>query len=179
MSGLAELSKLIHQRNTIGSEIAALIGRPAEKGHVGEYVASQIFAIALEDSATKKSIDGHFTVGPLAGRSVNVKWYAKREGILDLTPDSPPDFYLVLAGPISAAMSSRGSDRPWLIESVHLFAAHKLVETLRARGLKLGVATSVRQELWHEAEIYPVQRVSAPLLTAEEREKLALFSAAR
>ena len=45
--------------------------------------------------------------------SVNVKWYLKREGVLDTTESAILDYYLVLAGPPSGAVSSKGTTRPW------------------------------------------------------------------
>jgi len=78
------------------------------------------------------------------------------EGILDITPETLPDFYLVLTGPKGAPTSSRGTMRPWLISYVFLFDAAKLLADLR--GVKVGIATSVRQHIWDMAEIYPTQR---------------------
>lgn len=157
-------------------QIAAIIQRPALIGHVGEFIASRIFGIALEESASRKGIDGCFTDGQLAGQSVNIKWYTKRENILDVTPDALPDFYLVLTGPESAAAhSSRGKTRPWVIETVYLFDAHKLVHRLRLRGVKIGVATSVGQQLWDEAEVYPTPRNARLILSEEQRKLLAHF----
>lgn len=109
---LQRLASLVKQRNAVDREIAQILGRPALPGHFGEFVASVIFGIALTDSASQKGIDGHFTDGPLAGRSVNVKFYTKNDGLLDVNADSPPDFYLVLAGPRTPAESSRGKTRP-------------------------------------------------------------------
>jgi len=175
MKDLVRLAELVKARNTVTSEIAALIGRPAQIGHVGEYVASHIFGIALEESASRKGIDGHFIEGQLVGHSVNIKWYTKQEGLLDLTPDALPDFYLVLTGPRSGAFSSRGTVRPWVIDAVYLFDAHELVGVLRSRGLKIGVATSVRQQLWNEAEIYPTQQNTRLVLSDEQGRLLARF----
>jgi len=128
MSDLVRLAELLKEKHLIDEKIANLVGRPAQIGHVGEYIASVIFDIRLEASATAKGIDGHFATGPLAGRSVNVKWYGKLEGILDLTPAYLPDEYLVMTGPRSTALSSRGGHRTWIIQSVFLFDAHGLVQ---------------------------------------------------
>jgi len=174
MDDLTQLAELIKTRNRIAEEITAVIGRPALIGHVGEYIASRIFAIDLEESASQKSIDGHFTTGLLKGRSVNIKWYGKREGLLDITPDALPDFYLVLTGAKASAMSSRGKTRPWLIKSVFLFDAPELCEALRKRGIKMGVETSVRQQHWQAAEVYPGHNARLPLSDGQRR-FLALF----
>lgn len=177
MDNLRRLAELIRQRNAAEIEITGLTGRPAAIGHLGEYIAAGVFGITLVDSASHKSIDGYFTAGPLAGRSVNVKWYARQEGLLDITPDSLPDFYLVMTGPKTAATSSRGKTRPWTIELVYLFEARPLVVQLRQYGMKIGIATSVRQSLWQAAEIYPVQRNNLLFLSDEKRQKLFLFYA--
>ncbi len=83
MKELYQLADLIKQRNTISEAIATVIGRPAEIGHIGEYIAAHIFDIALHTSASQKSSDGIFQAGALTGRSVNIKWYGKREGMLE------------------------------------------------------------------------------------------------
>ncbi len=175
MHELFQLAALIKQSNTIADEIAALIGRPAEIGHIGEYIASKIFHITLAESASYKSIDGYFIDGPLTGRSVNIKCYAKWESVLDITPNALPDFYLVLAGPKSGALSSRGTTRPRVIEYVFLFNATELVAALIARKVKIGDSTSVVQQLWLQAEVYPAQRNMTVVLSEEQRKLLALF----
>lgn len=173
---LHRLSDLLARRNAIDSDIARLINRPAEKGRIGEYVAAKVFDIMLHTSASHQGTDGHFVRGPLSGQSVNVKYYAKREGILDINAVAVPDFYLVLAGPKTLAMSSVGTSRPWVIESVFLFHGQELIGSLQARGVKVGIATSVTSELWNAAEIYPVPRAALLTLSDEQRALLALFT---
>ena len=175
MEELNRLTELIRQRNANEEEITALIGRPAAIGHVGEFIASKIFGITLVQSASHKSIDGHFESGALAGRSVNIKWYAKLENILDITPEALPDFYLVLAGPKSEQMTSRGKVRPWVIESVYCFDALRLVKQLESDKVKIGTATSVKQRLWIEAEVYPKSNNRLIVLSNEQCRLLALF----
>lgn len=176
MIDLEDLARMIHARNAIDHEVSKIIGRPAEKGHVGEYIASRVFDITLERSATQKAHDGRFTVGALAGKTVNIKWYAKREGLLDINEAGVPDFYLVLTGPQASAASSRGTTRPWLIESVYLFPGPGTVHKLRGRGVKIGIASSVMALYWNEAEIYPRSNPSLLELSDEQRGLLALFS---
>lgn len=154
MPTLAVLAGLLNEKNTLETNIAHLIGMPAEKGHVGEFIASQVFDIELAETATQAGFDGHFRIGPMSGRTVNVKWYGKREGILDINPKHLPDYYLVLTGPRSNATSSRGTTRPWLIEEVFLFEARPLVGRLSERGIQVGVATSVRGNEWEDARIW-------------------------
>lgn len=175
MDELCRLAELTSERNAVARRIAAIIGRPGLIGHVGEYIASRIFGIELEKSAVSKGVDGHFTGGPLAGKTVNVKWSAKHEGLLNIRPDALADYYLVLAGPRTPATSSRGSVRPWVIESVFLFGARALVERLRQRGVTIGVATSVVRALWDEAELYPTQRNTDLKLTGVQKDMIAMF----
>ena len=114
--------------------------------------------IELEEVASAKGIDGHFKSGSLAGKSVNIKWYSKLEYMLDITPESLPDYYLVMTGPKELEGTSRGGIRPWLINSVFLFNAADLVIELTARGVNVGTASSVRKHEWQAAEIYPNKR---------------------
>jgi hypothetical protein len=109
---LARVAALLRERNVIDAELAGLMQRPMTSGHLGEWIAAQIFDIELESSATAAGIDGHFRSGPLQDGSVNIKWYLKREGVLDTTESAILDYYLVLAGPPSGAVSSKGTTRP-------------------------------------------------------------------
>lgn len=149
------VADLLRQRNAIDAELASIIGRPAEKGHVGEWLASVLFDIELEHSASHPGWDGRFRSGPHAGRTVNIKWYARREGLLDINPAAVPDFYLVLTGPPAAAGSSRGASRPWIVTDAFLFETEALLEELRGRGVAIGIATSMRQDLWERARCRP------------------------
>ena len=172
---IERLADLLQQRNSIDEQIGALIGRPALPGHICEFIASKVFGVGLSQSASQAAIDGYFTDPPLAGKSADIKFYPKHEGLLDVNRSTLPDFYLVLAGPRTAAMSSRGTTRPLVIESVFLFTARTLHEQLRQRGVKIGIATSVHRALWDAAEIYPRPN-PALTLTPGQREALALFA---
>jgi len=109
MERLQRLAKLIAEKYALDADIAALVGKPTLIGHVGEFIAAQVFDVRLNKSASQKSIDGYFNAGPLASKSVNVKWYAKRENLLDLDPESPPDYYLVMTEPYAPyAVGVRG-----------------------------------------------------------------------
>jgi hypothetical protein len=152
---LARAAALLRERNAIDTELARLIRRPMTSGHLGEWITAQVFDIELEASAVAAGIDGRFRSGPLQGRTVNIKWYLKREGMLDTTESTVLDYYLVLAGPPSAAVSSRGTTRPWCIEAVFLFDARQLRSEQIMRGVKRGVASSVIKQQWTAAEIYP------------------------
>ncbi len=177
MSGrelMNHLAALVKAKNDADNKVAEHIGRPALPGHFGEFVAAEIFGIALHSSAVHKGSDGNFTGAPHAGKTVDVKYYAKNEGVLDMKTDSPPHIYLALTGPRMWAESSRGTTRPWVIEAAYLFEATALTQKLTS---KIGIATSIRRELWDEAEIYPRTNPAFPL-TQAQRETLRLFSEA-
>lgn len=175
MNELAKLAELIKTRNRTEAEITALTGRPGQIGHIGEFIASKIFDISLHESASHKGSDGFFRSGNLENKSVNIKWYAKLEWILDVNIGSYPDYYLVLAGPPTQTMNSKSESRPWLINGVYLFDARELVEKLNSRKVKIGIATSISRKFWMEAEIYPKQTNTKLVLTEEQVKRLSLF----
>ena len=140
---LIKLAELIKKRNAITKKIANLIGWPAEKGSVFEYIASKIFDISLESSRSHKGNDGHFNKGMLAGKSVNIKYYTQRD-TLDINPKILPDYYLVFTGPKSKAKSTRGETLPWIVQNVYLFNASNLINDLQDR-VKIGTNTSIRR----------------------------------
>jgi hypothetical protein len=174
---LLRIAEWLEERNRIDGQIAEVINRPMTSGHLGEWIAAQIFDIELESTATATAVDGRFRSGPLEGRTVNVKWYLQREGVLDMTAAETLDEYLVMTGPVSAAASSRGRTRPWRIDAVYLFDAQALRADLLDRGRQAGTASSIRNELWTDAEIYPEPRNDRLPLTEEQVKALRLFSA--
>lgn len=176
MENLEQLATAIRNKNAVDESIARITGRPAQIGHTGEYIAANIFNIKLEQSAATKSMDGHFTTGGLKGKSVNIKWYTKMEGLLDISPEIPPDYYLVFTGPIGSATSSRETTRPWLISFVYLFDSHDLLNQIDERKLKQGTATSVARQVWQEAELYPEQKSKVLTLNGEQSRLIRLFS---
>jgi Family of unknown function (DUF6998) len=171
---LTELARLIRIKNSIDGRIAKIVGRPALIGHVGEYMAARIFGIELHRSASARGSDGVFKTGPLTGKTVNIKWYTTSDNLLDLSPSGGADYYLVLAGPSTQGVSSRGTERPWMIDSVYLFESSDLMDKLRVREVKIGIATSVRNEVWEAAEIYPRSK-GILQLNEEQRKLLELF----
>ena len=178
MSNLEQLASLLASHDVIDEKIAALIGRPALRGHVGEWIAQEIFRVTLAENGVQEGFDGWFADGPLAGKTVNVKWYGERAGVLDIKPDDRLDYYLVMTGPQAAAISSRGRTLPWVITEVFLFDARALVEQFKKQKRTLGVASYVRKHEWEAARVYPAAAPRAPLkLTAADREKLKLFAA--
>lgn len=63
---LARVAVLLRDRNAIDSGISRVINRPVTAGHLGEWIASPVFDIALEESATAEGIDGRFCSGTCA-----------------------------------------------------------------------------------------------------------------
>jgi hypothetical protein len=171
---LEELADLLRSRNQLDQQISMIIGRPATAGHIAEFVAAAVFDIDLEEAANNQGYDGHFRTGPVGGRSVNVKFTGKNEGSINLN-DPPPEFYLCLTGPDATAGPSRGTSRPWVIDSIFIFEALPLHTALTARGLKLGTATSVINALWATAKIYPDLNTLYEL-SQQQIEMLRLFS---
>jgi hypothetical protein len=170
------VAQLLRRRNAIDAQITEIIGRPMLTGHLGEWLAWKIFDVQLEDSAATAAIDGRFRSGPLARKSVNVKMYGKREGLLDLVDSALVDYYLVFTGPVAAAASSRGLTRPVCIHGVYLFDAQQLHTTLREQGRKIGIASSMRKSLWDAAEIFPEARNPALPVDDEQRRLLRLLA---
>jgi len=176
LSELERLAELLEKRNQADLETSRIIGRPALASHIGEFIASKIFKIILESSATAKGIDGVFVEGSLKGKTVNIKLYGKQEGILDITTDGLADYYLVLTGSKSPPVTSRGQSRPLVISCVYLFEMKPLLEKLRTRKVKIGIATSVASSYWEEAEIYPRSMSRQLKITEEQAKQLRLFS---
>jgi len=172
---LAELARLIRTKNSADSKIARIVGRPALLGHVGEFIAARVFGIELHSSASAKGNDGVFKTGPIAGKTVNIKWYTTSDNLLDMNASEGTDYYLVLAGPKTQGTSSRGRERPWTIDSVYLFKSTELMDKLKERRVRIGVATSVRREDWEAAEVYPGSK-GVLQLDDEQRRMLELFS---
>lgn len=170
---MRRIAQLLHERNAIDEEIAAITHRPMTSGHLGERIAAQIFDIQLEQTAVAAGI---FHSGPLQGRTINIKWYLKREGLLDTSESARLEYYLVLTGPPSAAASSRGATRPWRIDAVFLFDARQLHAEQIERGVKRGTASSVLKRQWAAAEVYPADNSLLPI-SSRQVELLQLFSA--
>jgi len=173
---LKQISDLLLKRNKIDADIARVIDRPMTSGHLGEWIAAEIFDIKLEDSANAAAVDGRFRSGSLQGSAINVKWYLKRDGLLDLTDAAEPRYYLVLTCPAAPAASSRGTVRPWCVEAVHLFDAQRLLADLRAAGVLIGTATSVRAHHWAAAEVWPAARCADLAVNEQQIRQLQRFA---
>jgi hypothetical protein len=169
------IAELLRARNAVDALIADATGRPMASGHLGEWLAFRIFGLTPALHAAVAGFDGTFGGGPLDGRTVNVKWYLNREGLLDIAATGP-DYYLVMTGQPAPAVTSRGTTRPWCIDEVFLFETARLEAELRARGVALGTATSVRAATWRAAQVYPEPRNPALVLDERQRWLLGLFA---
>lgn len=65
--------------------------------------------------------------------------------------------------------------RPWLIDYVFQFNAAELMIELNARGVKIGIATSVRKYEFQAAEIFPNKRSMVYRMTDGQMGKLLAF----
>lgn len=175
MDEILQLAELIQQRNMNERQISEIIQRPATQGHIGEYIASRILGIDLAKTANNNAIDGWFSNEQLSGKSVNIKFYSKQEGLIAIKTELQPDYFLILTGPLSPPGSSKGKIHACVIDHIYLFDGKKLAEALIARGTKFSVATSVPKKLWEEAEIYPVQRNMELIISKTQRNTLSTF----
>ena len=168
------LARLLRERDEIDQRIAGLTGRSARPGDVGEFIAAQIFDIELAGTAVQAGHDGQFRSGPLKGHTVNIKMYGNAAAGIDISPHGC-DHYLVLSGPPRKA--SAVQHHPWSIAAVYLFDAPRLLAEFARRGVRVGIATSLRAADLVAAQLHPVPAPDAPLeLTEEQRALLALFS---
>jgi hypothetical protein len=178
-SELPALAKLIRARNEIDNEIAGVGGRPPHPGHIAEYVAAAIFDIELHPSASTKTHDGNFREGPLAGKTVNVKYGSRRDGMLNLAASMDvadhADYYLVLTGPLATTFTSVGLKAPWVIDAVYLFASSEVLDCLKSLDRRAGTATSIRKHLWEAAMVYPEANNPSFVATDDQRNGLELF----
>jgi hypothetical protein len=167
---LAQIADLLRVRNEADRSIATLLGRPATSGNIGEAVAARVFGIRLVESGSNRGFDGVFSDGPHAGKTVNIKTYSRHESILDIGPH-PCDYFLVLTGPVGPARHL-----PWGIDSIFLFESITLLEALKRRQVKIGVATSVLKADWEAARLYPPSQNSPMRLSEAQLAMLALFA---
>jgi len=184
MQDLTHLADLIHVSNFVNGRISQIIGRPANIGALGEYIASRIFDIELHENAVTKASDGTFRLPTaLAGRSVNIKFYSRMGGLLDMATSVDrtwhPDYYLVMSGPIPKSATTKGTQAPLVIDRIYLFDVDLLLSELldRPKPVKPGIATSIRKHIWEAAMIYPTQINQSLILSEEQRRALRLFAA--
>jgi hypothetical protein len=174
LESVTAVARLVRERNEIDGEITRIINRPAVAGHLGEWLASQLFDIDLEPRDSAEAFDGRFASGPLATRTVNIEWISKRNGELGPTSSRAIDFHLVFTGPKALALTVKGLARPVRINACYLFDARELESRQAAQGPASGAASLLAEE-WDAAEIFPDR--NSPLLTVgpEAHGLLALF----
>ena len=175
MDNLNSLAKLIKNRNLIDKEISKIIDRPAEKGHIAEFIAFKVFPIKMHENKSTKDFDGFFTDGDLKGKKVDIKYHSVNEYLLNLNSNVEYDvFLLVFTGPYKPAASSKGQTRPFCISNVYLFNEMKLCEELRGERVKVGVAASVKKEHWDNSEVFPNNRANVDLKMNDDLIRLFL-----
>jgi hypothetical protein len=102
--------------------------------------------------------------------------YDDIRGGLDLS-NHPCDYYLVLTGP--ARRPAQTGPAPWTITAVYLFDAIELIRNLNDRGVKIGVATSIRKADLDASQLHPITGTHCALhLTERQRTLLTLLSTA-
>ncbi|MFI7609529.1 DUF6998 domain-containing protein [Micromonospora sp. NPDC049366] len=171
---LHQLAAMLQERDDLDARIAAVTGRSARQGDIGEFVAAQVFDIELAGTATQAGYDGTFRSGPLAGRTVNVKTYGDSFAGLDISPHEC-DHYLILSGPQRPVGAVR--HHRWRISAAYLLDSRRLIEALTARGVKIGIATSIRRDELKAAQIFPIAGPKPPIrLTQEQAALLSLFA---
>jgi hypothetical protein len=171
---LLRLAHLLVVRDQLDVQIAEVVGRSARPGDVGEFIAARIFDIELATSATQAGYDGVFRSGPLQGKTVNIKTYGDVLGGMDIGLH-PCDCYLVLTGPPRGG-SVGVRHHPWRITGVYLFEMASLLAVLQERGVKIGIATSLRKGDVEAARIFPQSDRSPLLLSPNQVALLKLFT---
>lgn len=171
---LANLADLLGQRDVVERRIAAITGRSARQGDVGEFIAACVFDIELAVTAVQAGHDGWFRSGPLRGRTVNIKTYGSAADGIDVSLHAC-DYYLVLSG--LRKTPGAVQHHRWSISAVYLFDRQRLLAEFTNRGVKVGIATSLRVGDLAASRLYPVPGPSALLsLTEKQVAMLALFS---
>lgn len=172
---VAAVAKLLRQRNEMDGEITRIINRPVAGGHLAAWLANELFEIDLEPAGSTKALDGRFTSGALATKTVNIQWIGERNGHLDAMASGHPDFCLVFTGPKALALTREGVVRALRIDACYLFDARLLSARQLARGANGGTASGVLAAEWEAAEIFP--RHNNPLLRvdSEAARLLGLF----
>lgn len=171
-ASLQELCTLLAERNQVDARIAAVIRRPAQRGHIGEFIARHVFRITECESASQKGFDGWFAEGFLHGKSVNIKFYGKDTGLWAIKGYPATDYYLVMCGRRTDAESSRGTTRPLDVATVYLMPERVLADASVKPGVTAGVPVAIRRA----HRIYPTPGDRAILtLTESQLAQLAMF----
>lgn len=168
MDSIGKIADLLKDRNKIDQQITGIIGRPAEKGHISEWIASKVFPIELNRNKNEKGYDGIFSEGSLKGKKVDIKYYTVNQHQIDLNPEISEDVYLlVFTGPYRSAAASEKQNRPFCISNIYIFNERELCDKLKS-GVKVGKATSVKEKYWGRGEIYPGDKLDFGLCMKSE-----------
>jgi len=174
---LSRLSNLIEERNRVKNNMTAIIGQPAQRGYVGNYIAAVIFGLTLHPPGSESRIgDGYFTAGLLAGQSVEVRWHSREGYRLDVDLAALPDYYLVFNGPPVSTSEVQRSHQQWAIGRVRLFQTSALLDMLPQPTHKAKVSVSAGKAQWDNAELYPTPHNTLLALTDVQRAQLNLFA---
>lgn len=174
---LRQMAGLLRARNAIDDVIATITDRPVNPGHLGEWIAARIFP----SNSSSRPLPGPSTAA--FDRSCRGRG-GEREVVRQARGCAGHDGAFVSRLLPRADRSALGRTHltryhPPTHDRVGLpFPAAKLAETIRDTGLKLGIATSVRNALWDAAEVYPEQCNPELPLSPQQRHLLALFSGA-
>ena len=121
-------------------------------------------------SGSHPGYDGVFTIGPLAGNTVNSRPTAAT--IRPRPQPHPCDYYLVLTGSGRACAGVVLGYR----FGFPVRKRGRLLATLTARRIKIGTTTSVRKADWEAARVFPSQQAPPLQLSESQLAQLALFS---
>ena len=154
---LCTLSNLLSIQAEVDLAIIDVLGFPALRSNVGGFVAEQVFGVELLRSRFAQSKYGYLSLDDGRRVSVNVKYYLKWERQLDMhTGDTPPDYYLVLAGVDAVS---------WAIKDVFLISHADLL----ASGVTAAVPVSVPDALSEPARLFPTHAGIVPLSVTDEQ----------
>jgi hypothetical protein len=189
---LTQLAKLLEKKQLVDAEIKQLIRKQCG---IGNFIISRILGITLEASLWKRReehIDGVFSSGVLAGKTVKINLDIAHEfrgkvssmrgsvlnGELTVFWHNLADYYLVVNGLQSwEKLHLKDTFRAKFdISHIYLFEMKELAEKLEARELKGGVFTKIKPKYWQESEIYPVNRNQEIALTNDQVSMLKQFA---
>jgi hypothetical protein len=168
------VASLVRERNAIDAKLAQIMHRPMASGHLGEWLASQIFDIELEKSAVTRGWDGRFRSGPLHDRTVNIKWYSNVRALS--TRSSPQRWTATWYWParhprrsLHEAAPAPGTSTPCTC-SAHLNSTPSSSPAVSSSASPPACA----HKQWTNAEIYPSTNPLLPM-TPRQVELLGQF----
>ncbi|MEP0814315.1 MAG: hypothetical protein HRF49_06585 [bacterium] len=165
MNDLFYLADLLEQRHIIEKSISDIIRGPAYKVNVAEYLAIRVFDIQAAGRGHPGGMEGWFASGPLSGRSVKVKAFARNEYYLDIPAAHAPEYYLVFIH--GGAL---------LVSTLYLINIGNLLKDLQKRGALIGGATNLPRSFWDDSELFPRQISRELILSPEQHHMLSIFA---